>query len=270
MRRKYLFILLFTISSIIQSTICSDITPSAFGSITDIMPAAFGDFNADELTDLFVIKSDINAVEILLSSIKEPFFSTGPELQCRLDKSYRINSVVPGDFDGDALMDVLVTASKGKEMLTYIFIHWGRLSNLSCTTEPLMRMIDEPLAIVYNQSLKTDLFGVDKNDKLNLWLVSRNGTENGQRKIELPNPKNRTMRIPHSHAFIDVNGDNWPDLFLTCEDGYDVWLYDNQRGFVYGNQHIPYPTKVLDNVSDMYFNSLVFLRSLLQKIHLFV
>lgn len=33
----------------------SDITNLVFGKSTDGMPAAFGDFNSDELTDVFVV-----------------------------------------------------------------------------------------------------------------------------------------------------------------------------------------------------------------------
>lgn len=33
----------------------SDITPLVFGGFTEGMPAAFGDFNSDELTDVFVV-----------------------------------------------------------------------------------------------------------------------------------------------------------------------------------------------------------------------
>lgn len=46
------FIAVFTFP---KGVITSDITHLAFGGFTDGMPAAFGDFNSDELTDVFVV-----------------------------------------------------------------------------------------------------------------------------------------------------------------------------------------------------------------------
>ena len=97
----------------IQNSRCIDFTNSAFGlNIHNILPAAFGDFNSDELTDLFVINNNASggSVQILLGSLKEPHFIQDSNLQCFLPNK-TITSVVPGDYDGDGLMDVLITTA---------------------------------------------------------------------------------------------------------------------------------------------------------------
>lgn len=57
--------------------------------------------------------SDNNkAVEILLAHEEEPILrpANNNKLKCTFSNS-QITSVVPGDFDGDALMDVMVTTT---------------------------------------------------------------------------------------------------------------------------------------------------------------
>jgi integrin alpha FG-GAP repeat containing protein 1 len=44
----------------------SDITHLAFGGVEDAVPAAYGDFNSDELTDIFVIRDDFHTIQIFL------------------------------------------------------------------------------------------------------------------------------------------------------------------------------------------------------------
>jgi integrin alpha FG-GAP repeat containing protein 1 len=44
----------------------SDITHLAFGGVEDAIPAAYGDFNSDELTDIFVVRDDFHTIQIFL------------------------------------------------------------------------------------------------------------------------------------------------------------------------------------------------------------
>lgn len=64
------------------------------------------------VSDGFSLFSDNNkVVEILLAHEEEPILrSAENKLQCFFSNS-QITSVVPGDFDGDALMDVMVTTT---------------------------------------------------------------------------------------------------------------------------------------------------------------
>lgn len=53
---EYKWRILTILLSLFFNYVCSsDITHLVFGGFTDGMPAAFGDFNSDELTDVFVL-----------------------------------------------------------------------------------------------------------------------------------------------------------------------------------------------------------------------
>jgi len=82
-----------------------------FGHHTQGQPAAFGDFDSDELTDMFVLKDQGRSIEIMFGSSVEPFLKPGTQTKCKFNK-HQITSVVPGDFNGDAFMDLLVTVKK--------------------------------------------------------------------------------------------------------------------------------------------------------------
>ncbi|ENN75405.1 hypothetical protein YQE_07956, partial [Dendroctonus ponderosae] len=180
-------------------TLASDITPLVFGGFTEGMPAAFGDFNSDELTDVFVVLENNKAVEILLAHEEEPLLRQAKDrLRCVFSNSH-ITSVVPGDFDGDALMDVMVTTTfKRTEQdtdttsLTNVYILWGGANHLNCTTDedsPVIQMIGQPLAMDYNQDM-----------------------------------------------IIDLNHDYMADLFITTPTQFEVWLgHENEPKFTYNN-----------------------------------
>lgn len=231
----------------IHTTSASDFVNRAFGHQTDILPAAFGDFNSDELTDLFVIEKNNRNVTILLASPKEPFFYHSG-LYCELPAGYAVTSVIPGDFDGDALMDFLVTAinleDKRPAQKTYVFINWGNLNRVNCSKRYAFEMLEEPLILDYDQNLIADLFG-RKNDTTNVFWIFSNNRSEPIREIPLVMPENKklVMRKPHSHAFIDMNNDNAPDLFLTTEDGFATWCYDEKdEDFIYDPRYqMPYP-----------------------------
>lgn len=87
----------------------NNMTLPVFGSVTDGLPAAFGDFNSDELTDMFVLRDDRHTLQILLGADTEPLLRPAPDgaLKCTYEKS--ISSVVPGDFDGNITSSVYVS-----------------------------------------------------------------------------------------------------------------------------------------------------------------
>ena len=82
----------------------TDITASVFGNFSGVVPAAFGDFNGDKLTDMFVLKVepeppyDIVTIIVLLAqeqkvvgsaSSLSPLFQWGTvqqKLMCRFTK----------------------------------------------------------------------------------------------------------------------------------------------------------------------------------------
>ncbi|KAM9070505.1 T-cell immunomodulatory protein isoform X2 [Sarcophilus harrisii] len=173
--------------------------PEAWGTV-----AAFGDFNSDKQTDLFVLR-ERNDLIIFLADQKEPYFKPKVTLSMK-NQSSLITSVVPGDYDGDSQMDVLLTYlpknHANNELLVVIF--WGQNQTLNPHNKTVFNRTfhDEPL-IMENLSWHPVL--------------------NTQSK----------MRTPHSHAFIDLNKDFTADLFLTTISSsgtfqFEIW--ENKDG----------------------------------------
>ena len=118
------FILYVELISLCQAT-SKNVTKEIFGDELNYLPVAFGDFNSDKLTDLLVITSNRKTLFVLLAEGEELFskpFSSHiyfkmpskidkRRLTCTLNNKI-IESVIPGDFDGDGGMDVFVLTSK--------------------------------------------------------------------------------------------------------------------------------------------------------------
>ena len=200
------------ILSVFVSVRTSDITKSVFGPLTDGMPAAFGDFNSDELTDIFVLRDNSTTVEIFLSAEEEPLLRTSKSkpLKCTFSKNFLVTSVVPGDFDGDALMDVMVTAinkernEEGAGSQTLVYILWGGATNLTCMNEsqPLVVLKGQPLAIDYNQDMIIDLFGSDVEGQRCFFIFGKDRGQQQKIPMKYPEHKHVALKRPHSHAFL--------------------------------------------------------------------
>lgn len=170
---------------------------------------AFGDFNSDALIDVFILTDKGQSVEIMFGS-DDQFTQPDVEIKCKFHER-QITSVVPGDFNGDALMDALVTVKNTTEANTItndVYILWGNLSSLRCpekNQDPSFNIIDQPLVIDYNEDMIMDLFGVKKlpdGEQKTFWIFDLNGNF-----IEKPMiSKNSKMKTPQSHGFLDVNG----------------------------------------------------------------
>ncbi|XP_012258335.2 T-cell immunomodulatory protein [Athalia rosae] len=234
MNNQILVICLISLVSL--SVKCSDITPIVFGKVLDGMPAAFGDFDSDELTDVFVLRKDGNTVEIMLAAEQEPLLRPGLGLSCSFKN--QVTSVVPGDFDGDAFMDVFVTTVK--DGITYGHILWGGNGLLNCTneSEPVTEMRGQPLAIDYNQDMIIDLFGLDKNNTRTFWVFNQSRAT--PQTIKMPGENLAPIRKPHSNAFLDLNDDFMPDLFITTDKSFEIW-FGSEEGFNF-NRTIPLPS----------------------------
>lgn len=202
-----------------------DITYPVFGNSIQGQPAAFGDFDSDELTDMFILKDKGQSIEIMFGSNVEPFLKPGTQTKCKFNK-HLITSVVPGDFNGDALMDLLVTVKNITETSSWNFgfskndplkddldvhILWGGLNVLKCPDnedKPLFSIVDQPLVINYDNNMIVDLFGVKRlpnNTKQRMfWLF--NSTGNFTEVPMVMNKSHPEIRIPQSHGFVDIIG----------------------------------------------------------------
>lgn len=231
-----------------------DITNLAFNSATEgVIPAAFADFNSDEFTDVFMLKNGSRVLEVYLGYDKEPLLrQQGSDSKCSYD--FMISSVVPGDFDGDALMDVMIT-TKNTEGYYDIYINWGILttsktSGMICATgQPLIKNLNgQPVTLDYDGSMIIDLFGVNKTHNRIFYVFHNNRTEPTEipmeRPADYPHDYFNNLSEPHSHAYLDLNNDYAADLFLTTEKGYEIWYGNKSKGFTFGRYYDHYSSKL--------------------------
>lgn len=78
-----------------------------------------------------------------------------------------------------------------------------------------------------------DLFGEDENGVRTFWEFNSNRTAPTAIPMIKENSYETTrqlakIRHPHSNAFLDLNDDNAPDLFITTEEGFEVYKQHKQ------------------------------------------
>lgn len=225
----------FLILLSIHVALSGDITPNAFGSITDAVVSAFGDFNSDELTDVFATSDNGRTLKILLASDTEPLLQSSPKSNCVFSK-LQITSIVPGDFDGDAYMDLLITTRTEHPDVLGVYINWGGSDYVNCTDEanaPLLRMRGEPVALDYNQDMIIDLFGYSEQKERTFWVFNKGRVAPTTITMDPPHERAGELSIPHSHAYLDLNGDFNADLFVSTRAGFEIWHGTERRGFNY-------------------------------------
>lgn len=206
-------------------------TEYVFGTNTNFLPAAFGDFNSDKLTDLFVLTEDRKTLEVLISQPEPPLMlASGPDGRpfCTY-KSLKIVNVAPGDFDGNGAMDVMIVSYNADIAANYqVFILWGNLKEMSldCGSEdtPLLTLSGQPLVMDYNGDMIPDLFGEDENKTRMFWVFGPK--REPPKAVPVRRDTNMTnLRHPSSHAFIDLDDDLAADLWVTAANNtYEVWM----------------------------------------------
>ncbi|XP_034111512.1 T-cell immunomodulatory protein [Drosophila albomicans] len=212
----------------------SNITSIVFGDIKEGVVAAFGDFNSDELTDVFVIRDKRKTLQILYGADTEPLLRPGP-ICYYSDKV--IVSIIPGDFDGDALMDVLVNVENGKGIYD-VYINWGNTTKLNCADKPIIQTLGEVMALDFNGDMIIDLFGLDTNMTRCFWIF--NNKREPPIAVHQAMPQGgstQTLTVPNANAYLDLNNDFLADLFLQTKNSYEIWYgvtdRDGQDNFSY-------------------------------------
>lgn len=239
-------ILVFIIFSLNHST-ATDITQIAFqNEVNDAIPAAYGDFNSDEFTDVFVLRDNFHTIDILLANVESPpLLRQEKNLRCHYP-DLKITSVVPGDFDGDAFMDVMFTVKINDENHVGVFINYGEsdpsTSQINCTknnTKPLITMLGEPLAVDYNDDMIIDLLGSNLDGKRAVWIFKKNerGMEPVEQLLNADGHNLGNLKIPHSHSVLDMNDDWLADLVLSSDKGFEVWIANNSHDGRYHYDH---------------------------------
>ncbi len=71
------------------------------------LPYAYADFNADKRIDIYCVAEAGMQIQIWLAQERDPLFSK--HLAFYLSENNTIVSLIPGDFNGDSVIDLLVT-----------------------------------------------------------------------------------------------------------------------------------------------------------------
>lgn len=208
-----------------------DMTISSFGLNNNGFIAAFGDFNSDELTDAFIING--SSVEVLLAHDKEPFLRPSTFV-CSFNNT-DITSIVPGDYDGDAYMDILFTTQSHNTTsnLHEVRVLWGGSPNLNCSDALLIKAVTtgQPLVLDYNRDMVLDLFGINAQNQRVFWIFNKFRAP--PLEILMDDGLLKEIKLPHSHSFLDVNDDNAADLLITTGMDIEIWLNEETSGFKY-------------------------------------
>uniref|UniRef100_A0A0B6YSC2 T-cell immunomodulatory protein TIP C2 domain-containing protein n=1 Tax=Arion vulgaris TaxID=1028688 RepID=A0A0B6YSC2_9EUPU len=229
----------------------SDVTSDVFpGDYRGGIIAAFGDFNADKATDIFILSENGMSVFILEADIdirlegtkftNKTFYKVG-------DKDAKIISIVPGDFNSDSQMDVLVMRKseneKNSAVTVEIILGNGTLGHHWLTVNETFR--DQPVVIDGNGDMVPDLFGETLDGRRALWTFQAPDSYS----FALFDGKNKTfapLKVPQSSAFLDLNGDLSADLCaVTDVNGnvsFEFWL--NMGGYLKNERNISAPDKL--------------------------
>jgi len=214
---------------------CSDltsVTEAVFGEeahSSQLIPAAFGDFNSDKLTDLIVFDSHGRSVAVLLASEQavvptdsSPMFRKNQNsLNCSCPDGGKFVSAAPGDFDGDGSMDLMTVSVK--ENVKSVHIMWGQVTNLECT-EHLVTIPDifsEPLVFDYNKDSVSDLLTVDKDGNRTVYVFPK--PRGIYHKEYLTTDQTNPLKAEHGNSFVDITGDGIADLVLTTSEGLEMY-----------------------------------------------
>lgn len=216
-----------------RPVLASDITDQVFES--DISNKgehfilAFGDFNGDKLTDVFMVENEFKSLQVLLAHDKAPYLRS-TVFACTFERR-SIVGIFPGDFDGSGSMDLLILTKFFEDEEEFeVYIAWGSLTSIECptTTEPLFKMHGQPLVLDYNNDFISDLFGLDSKKKRTFWIFGTNRTVAAVISMNTEGEE-APLRIPHSHGFVDLDGDMAADLLLTGQRSFELWSFNDSN-----------------------------------------
>ena len=230
-----LFVILTIISSG-HSYDLTDVSSAVFGDgdhNVAFLPAAFGDFNSDKLTDFIVFDSQKKHVGVLLASEQSvvatessPIFRGNQKsLNCSCPNDCYFVSSAPGDFDGDGSMDLMsVTVKDG---VKNIFIMWGTSdgykASLECNPSVPVDIKDvgsEPLVFDFNGDQISDLLTVDKDGNRTVFVFD---AKRSYTTRYLDTERKDQLKAEDGNAFVDINADGRADLVLTSKSGLELY-----------------------------------------------
>ncbi|KAL4613605.1 T-cell immunomodulatory protein [Arapaima gigas] len=195
MWRRGVFVLTFVVclSGQLRVRALQDVTTDLFGSEFHGTVAAFGDFNSDKQTDIFIIRQQSELV-IFLADLTAPYFKPKVHLPKDLFGNVVIDGVVPGDFDGDSQMDVLLTTHPNSQNTDHsrVTIFWGNNQTLGRYAFGCLPCVH----CSFDGDMIPDVFGSTSGTVTEVCYLKGSVLHSSKQ-----------IRIPHSNAFVDLNRD---------------------------------------------------------------
>ncbi|KAI8089476.1 uncharacterized protein BX664DRAFT_333099 [Halteromyces radiatus] len=210
--------------------------------------AAFGDFNADKFTDIFTLGQDQKSITIYTWDHKN--FSFSPLLHApHIQHDSIINNIIPGDYNYDGHLDVLVMDEPNAQGEFKMKIYFGN-GNDSFVTPALdipSAKTTLPMVLDLNGDMKLDLLGYSwETGELSAWIntAQSNSTNQTTSIFDLTSASSYfdptfTSRCrwasPHSNAFVDLDGDCLADVVMVCDtngrQSMQIWSNQRENGF---------------------------------------
>ncbi|KAJ8302635.1 hypothetical protein KUTeg_019031 [Tegillarca granosa] len=246
-----LYVLFVICSFFSKLTISSltDVTSKSLGVNSEGSIAAFGDFNADKHIDIFVLLENGRPTYLMFSMKQETGYHVTSNTECKMggmvrielepwhcqskaEDPYRIQDlidiskqggdcvtitgVLPGDYNGDNQMDILITCqSQGQtDISVSVYIYWGSQRNINVD-----KLVDQPMILDVNGDMIPDLFGEKSPGQRYFWIFGDSKTNYTEVPISNSSIPGGFLPLkqPQSSAFVDMNGDLNADLCVLSE-----------------------------------------------------
>ncbi|WVR07022.1 hypothetical protein IAU60_004061 [Kwoniella sp. DSM 27419] len=209
---------------------------------------AVGDWNGDQKLDLFTLSEDSKAVTVNLWNNSKFRFTPSHTITL----ASKISNVVPGDFDHDGRLDLLVMyvqevnggwwGSKTEKLGMEVFLGGGEDGGFKSPSWLLdASMPSQPIIFDADGSLRPSMLGLTPSEAvvegdMRTWL--NNGTGMTVTAAPLTSVHQAcVLADPHSSAFVDLDGDCLPDLVLHCAEpkskrhSIQIWRNGGTSGY---------------------------------------
>lgn len=139
--------------------------------------------------------------------------------------------MIPSDFNGDGMLDVLVQSRRKANTAATIYFADRHEFTLSSVLSPTPDISCHLLLMDYNMDLLPDLFGINSvTGERGFWVNKGNGTFEFT-SFPVASSSLNQMADPNSNAFVDIDGDCLADLVIFSKDAtnqtiMEIWFLD--------------------------------------------